>query len=373
MKVLFIGPVGDYKIHDGGYGNAATGMYHILCIMQKEGLIDELELCSTISNRFMFPKDTGYDLSISMVHPSSLLAPNVYNNFKQIYNACKRNYLSVVWETEPLPTKWNTLWDNEHIDGFLCPSFFIKNQIDKLTDKPTFYYPHFINKDIFPQINIEDKLDEKFFTVLFIGQYTARKGMEDAIISYSRVLGNKKDCKLILKYHAMSNKEIHPEDFIKYLNKCNVSSHNTNSIYALDDFLSSEELSELYKETSLLLMCSRSEGFGIPPCENMLTGIPVAYTNWSALPEVSEAEGNYPIDYVLDEAINMAHHGYEVNTKYARPLISSIQDVLLQAYSFWKEDRKGYYESVQQNRQLIIDKFGEEKIKEYLMNIIKGE
>jgi len=372
MKILFIGPVGDYSIHDGGYGNASSGMYYILEKMQKEGMIESVELCSTLTGGYIHPKSKDYDLSITMAHPSSFLNQNTRFNFEQIYSICKRNYLSVVWETEPMPTTWNSLWDDNMFTGFLAPSFFIKNQIEKKTEKPIYYYPHFINKDIFPQINIEDKLEEKLFKVLFIGQYTARKGMEDAVVGYSRALGNKSDCKLILKYHAMSNKEIHPEDFVKYLNKCNVKSHTTNTIYALDSFLEADELAKLYRESSLLLMCSRGEGFGITGPEGMLSGIPVMYTNWSSLPEVAEAKGNYPIDYFLDEAVNMAHHNYEKNSKYAKPSISSMMTNLTQAYTFWKDDRKGYYESVEQNRQLIIDKFGEEKIKEYLMDIVEG-
>jgi len=373
MKVLFIGPVGDYKIHDGGYGNAASGMYYVLDKMQKEGMIESVELCSTLTGGYIHPKSTEYDLSITMAHPSSFLNKNTHYNFEKIYSVCKRNYLSVVWETEPMPDSWDFLWDSGMFTGFLTPSYFIMDQIKKKTEKPIYYYPHFINKDIFPQINIEDKIEEEFFKVLFIGQYTARKGMEDAVVGYSRALGDKKDCKLILKYHTMSNKEIHPEDFIKYLNRCNVTHHLTNTIYALDSFLEVEELAKLYRESSLLLMCSRGEGFGIPPAEAMLSGIPVTYTNWSSLPEVCEAEGNYPIDYFLDEAVNMAHHGYEKNSKYAKPSISSMMTNLTQAYTFWKEDRKGYYESVKQNRQVIIDKFGEVKIKEYLMEIVNGK
>ncbi len=372
MKVLFIGPVGGYKIHDGGYGNAASGMYYMLDKLKKEGVIDELELCSTLTGGFIQPKSDSYDMSITMAHPSSFLNQNTKFNFEQIYSKCKRNYLSVVWETQPLPKVWDYLWEGDMFTGFLTPSFFIMDQVKKKTKKPVFYYPHFINKDVFPQVDIEDKKDEKFFKVLFIGQYTARKGMEDAVTGYSKALGDKKDCKLILKYHPMSNKEIHPEDFIKYLNRCNVKGHNTNSIYTLESFLEAEELARLYRESSLLLACSRGEGFGIVGPECMLSGIPVAYTNWSSLPEVTEAQGNYPIDYFLDEAVNMAHHGYEVGLKYAKPSISSMIEVLTKAYGSWKNSKENYYNSVRLNRQVVIDKFGEDKIKEYLMEIING-
>ena len=286
MKVLFIGPVGNYKIHDGGYGNAASGMYYMLNKMQKEGMIESLELCSTLTGGYIHPKSTEYDLSITMAHPSSFLNKNTSYNFAQIYSVCKRNYLSVVWETEPMPESWDFLWNSDMFTGFLTPSFFIMNQIKKKTEKPIYYYPHFINKDIFPQINIEDKIEEEFFKVLFIGQYTARKGMEDAVVGYSRALGDKKDCKLILKYHTMSNKEIHPEDFIKYLNRCNVTHHLTNTIYALDSFLEADELAKLYRESSLLLMCSRGEGFGLP-ChpENMRVYTSEGYKNISNIKE----------------------------------------------------------------------------------------
>ncbi len=372
MKVLFIGPVGEYKIHDGGYGNAASGMYFVLDKMQKEGLIDELELCTTSSNRISMVKSENYDLSITMAHPSSFVNANTKVIFKQIYKLCKKNYLSVVWETVPLPSSWDFLWKEDIFDGFLCPSNFIMNQIKELSKKPLFYYPHFLNKDTFPQLDIEEKKKETIFKVLFIGQYTTRKGVEDAVIAYSRALGEKKDCKLILKIHPLSNKEIHPDEYIKFLNRCNVKKHNTNSIYSLESFLDSKDLSELYKESSILLMCSRGEGFGIPAGEAMLSGIPVIYTNWSALPEVAQADGNYPVDYFLDEAVNMTHYNYENNSKYAKPSICDLMDQLSETYKLWTEDKEKYYNSVSGNRRLIEDKFGEEKIREYLTEIING-
>jgi glycosyltransferase involved in cell wall biosynthesis/GT2 family glycosyltransferase len=338
--------------------------------MKQMGLIKELELCSTLGDYSHYVEGIDFDVSITMVHPNSFTNATTLANFIQIYKLCKKNYLSVVWETEPLPDTWKFLWDGDLFTGFLSPSYFILNQLKKVTKKPLFYFPHFVNKDNFPQINVEDKLDEKYFKVLFIGQYSARKGMEDAVVAFSRALGDKSDCKLILKYHPLSNKELHPEDFIKYLNRCNVSKHNTNSIYSLESFLNVEELSKLYRESSLLLACSRGEGFGLTSPESMLSGIPVAYTNWSSLLEVSEAEGNYPIDYTLDEAITMSHHGYVNFSFYARPFIRSMMDILVETYTKWSDNKKDYYNSVKHTRDLTINKFGEEKIVEHIIDIL---
>jgi len=51
-------------------------------------------------------------------------------------------------------------------------------------------------------------------------------------------------------------------------------------------FVSEEELDNLYKNASLFVFPSLSEGFGLPPLEAMARGVPVVSSNATCLPEI---------------------------------------------------------------------------------------
>jgi hypothetical protein len=127
--------------------------------------------------------------------------------------------------------------------------------------------------------------------------------------------------------------------------------------------------------SSLLLFPSRGEGFGLPVAESMSAGIPVIYTNWSSTPEIAEADGNIPIDFHLDEAEGMFHHGYEIGSKYAIPSIGSCMAALRTKYKEWCDDREAYYSKVVHHRGIIDEKFGYDSVSSFLEKAIndKGE
>lgn len=52
------------------------------------------------------------------------------------------------------------------------------------------------------------------------------------------------------------------------------------------EFVSDEELDNLYKNARLFIFPSLCEGFGLPPLEAMAKGVPVASSNATCLPEV---------------------------------------------------------------------------------------
>ncbi|MDO8499145.1 MAG: glycosyltransferase family 1 protein [bacterium] len=59
-----------------------------------------------------------------------------------------------------------------------------------------------------------------------------------------------------------------------------------NDSVVFTGFVSDDELDNLYKNASLLVMPSLYEGFGLPPLEAMRQGVPVASSNRSSLPEI---------------------------------------------------------------------------------------
>ena len=180
------------------------------------------------------------------------------------------------------------------------------NMISKVTDKPVYYYPHHIDVDSFPPLDLERKMREKSFNVLFVGQNTIRKGLADAVTAYSRVLSDVSDTSMIVKAHNLSKIDEPAENII-----FRISSQNSNqprhSIYLIDEDLSRENMLLLYKNSSIVIHPSRGEGFGLVLAEAMSSGLPCIYTDWSSMPEVCAGGFNYAVKYHLDESIHFSH------------------------------------------------------------------
>jgi len=250
----------------------------------------------------------------------------------------------LVWETDRLPFSWDFLWAEKGFTGFLAPSKFVANMINLKTNKPVYYYPHYLESNMFKKINIEKKvLKEDKFKVLFVGQYTKRKGIEETIKAFSRALGKESNATLTIKYHNMSDKETPLEELTKNLVFNNIKKKDWKArIYTINDKLSFSQMNYLYLDSSLLFFPSRGEGFGLPPAEAMCSGLPVIYTNWSSLPEVCEAPGNIPIQYCLDVAEGMVNFDYEEDSNYAYPNLRQLETSLITKYEVWKKDKRKY-------------------------------
>lgn len=358
MKLLFIAPVDKFSVKDTGYGTAAAGIAYVLKRMEKEGRISKLYFLNTTRPiEKDIPKE-NVDVAIITVHPNSFFQQSkALHIVRKAIEKAERTFLSIVWETSPLPSKWQAVFDEPAFNAFIAPSYFVASEIRKMTDKPVYYYPHYIHVDDIPQVNIEEKMKETQFTSLYIGQHTKRKGLEDAIVAFIRALGNVKDARLVLKYHRMTDREINPEQMIYHAVSTN-SIKPVAKVYSITEMLDREKMYSLYHMSSVLFSPSRGEGFGLPIAEAMASGIGVIYTGWSAMPEVGSAEGNIALRYTLDESIGMFHHGYDIGSKYAVPLMSDCIDALRSMYSFWRDDKKEFYTKVRSNRDVIIKRFG---------------
>jgi glycosyltransferase involved in cell wall biosynthesis len=377
-SVLFVGPVDEFKVTDTGYGNAASGIAFVLKRMQEEGKIRKVGFVNTVKIREQRRMDARYDVGILVVHPNTIVKGTKATELVlKAMSPANKKYLSVVWETDRLPKEWDTIWKSDLFDGYVTPSEFVASMLkEKAGDKPVYYYPHFIKTSAIPRVSIPHKVkEESVFTVLYIGQHTKRKGMEDAIISFIRCLGYTKDAMLILKYHTLSEREINPSVLTRHAVLCNSTAERPVArVCAIEEMLSEEQVYQLYQKSSLLLFPSRAEGFGIPLLEAMAAGIPIIYTNWSSMPEVCKgSSGNIPIGYTLDEAHSMLHHGYSRGSKYAVPLMSELIDAISSKYHLWKSDRKAYYKEVEGNRQVADERFGYESIAKHLTHIIEGK
>lgn len=95
-------------------------------------------------------------------------------------------------------------------------------------------------------------------------------------------------------------KELHKKPYVLYvgndyphknLKRLKLAFKKLNLDYELilvTEFISDEEMNELYKKASLYIQPSLIEGFGLPPLEAMARGVPVVSSNAACLPEILE-------------------------------------------------------------------------------------
>ena len=99
----------------------------------------------------------------------------------------------------------------------------------------------------------------------------------------------------------------------------------------ITEFVSEQELDNLYRNASLFVFPSLSEGFGLPPLEAMARGVPVVSSSATSLPEILGDAAIYfnPLDIddmaekikkaLLDEGLrnNLIEKGFEQIKKYS--------------------------------------------------------
>lgn len=374
MKILLAIPVTNEA---DGYTKAAIDMFSIFFEMWSKGEIENLQIINIFNIDPKLDKrllEKEYDVAFCTVYPLNLLTlDGLYLNWlKTVLKNCKKKYMSIVWETDKLPDSWDELWKLDLFDGYLAPSHFVENLIKEKTNKPIYYYPHLLNCNLYKPIDIEKKKNENIFKVLFLGQYTIRKGIQDAIIAFIRELGECEDAELYIKYSIITKVEMDFLTYLKYLLFSNTEIKKIKArIFYLDQKLDFDKLNKFFNYNSVMIFPTRGEGFGLPPSEAMTCGLPVIYTNWSAPAEICESPYNYPVDYYLDEAHSMMQYSYEKGLKFAVPSITSLMEQLRKAYEKWKNDKEKYYTDSFKNRQIIIDKYGRDAIRGHIKEILK--
>jgi glycosyltransferase involved in cell wall biosynthesis len=370
LKLLYIAPLSTDKQTSSGYTNASDGMLKVYNRMKNEGVFSVVD---TISNPYSFdiPKDS-YDICLVNLNIGLLLKKEetlaLYYNLK---TKCKKMYLSIVWEATPYPEFWNKLFKEYNIfDGYLFPSKFCKNLLYDIK-KPKYYYPHFIDSTIFFPCDREIKENENIFTVLMTGQLTERKGFREGIIAFSQELGDIKDCRLIIKSNRMSKYEESIESQIERYSLMNGLTEA--QIFTITDTnLTQQEMIDLYHSSSVVLLPSKGEGFGLNLPEAMSCGIPCIYAKNSAWEDAKYASwSNYPLSYIPKGVESMIHYGYSVNMVWSDVSILDIKYALKYFYNKWVNHRENYYAYIEEDNLKISNLYGYDVIKQCILDIIE--
>ncbi len=124
-------------------------------------------------------------------------------------------------------------------------------------------------------------IDKPFF--LFVGTVEPTKNLENCVKAYKKIRHKYNNYNFVLiGKRGWGDKQ--DKRFLKlsyYISKNELEEH-----IFFTGYLSSEEVSQIYKKAFCLLFPSKYEGFGIPLLEAMAAKIPIITSNISSMPEV---------------------------------------------------------------------------------------
>lgn len=120
-----------------------------------------------------------------------------------------------------------------------------------------------------PQKREEKKKQENY--LLYVGNAYPHKNLERLILAFEQL--DYPDLKLVL---------VGQLDYFYQRLKTNINSQRI----IFTDYVSDEQLAELYQNALIYIFPSLCEGFGLPPLEAMSYGLPVVSSSASCLPEI---------------------------------------------------------------------------------------
>lgn len=370
MKTLYIAPVNENSTSiNGGYDFIANSFNKLFLSLTDRGIVHSYTYVNPSLQKDKVALYGEYDIGIVLCHFKSFENPNFKKNIENLRKHCKTFYFHWFWEVDKLPSASDWMFkDDSMFTGFIASSEFNKKLIIKKVSNcnKRFYKVYPFIEDTLLHIKIEDKLNEDKFNVLYMGQYTKRKGFEDAIIAFAQALGDKEDCNLYLKYHRLSQIEFNDDDMIKRTIAMNCTNFKAH-VYSITDNLNREQINDLYKDSSVLLFLSRGEGFGLPLLEASIVGLPIIYADNSSCNEVVQDQ-QFKVPCISDSAVCMSQYRYESDSNYGVPIMKHAINNLKKCYEQWKTNKSLYYEST--NGKTLLKLFSEDNIVKQLKELL---
>lgn len=202
-----------------------------------------------------------------------------------------------MWESSEIPTGTNS-WIPwlDSADEIIVPCEHNAALIRPHTAVPVRVVGLGLNADEWPLLDRSERSPKKPFTFLLAGQLSVRKGWMPAVDAFWRAFHADPRYRLILKSSSRSE--------LCYLHDNNRMSwrhwSEDPTIHVMRTFFTRAGLLELYRRADAFLWPTRGEGWGLPPREAAMTGLPVITpihtgqddaASWAWRPVKSSADG----------------------------------------------------------------------------------
>jgi glycosyltransferase involved in cell wall biosynthesis len=233
------------------------------------------------------PPDAFQPGGFSLYHlnPSMLLPGIIRSGLARYYRSYNIGYWA--WELEALPPEWVTCLRFVH--AVIVPSRFCQAAVRRYTSKPVAVVPH--------PVSIEHAAPPgrprgtfRVVNIFRFGSSFIRKNPIAAVEAFRLAFNDDSTAQLVLKTCDGAR---FPDELSRLTNAIGARAN----IALIDEVWPEERIAELMRSADAYLSLHRSEGFGLPLAEAIMTGVPVIATNWSG--NTDFCKSCYPIDYRL--------------------------------------------------------------------------
>jgi len=243
----------------------------------------------------------------------------------------KTNILFTMFEFDKIPSQWEQFLDKA--DSIIVPCTDNKKIFSAATKTHIDICPLGVDSKQFTYIEREKK---EPFTFLFVGDDSQRKGTRH--IAEAWTLWNKRYPELSDKTHlVMKMTSYYKEPKLEQV---------TENCFLDYRILPNEEvegcdlptLTAVYHYAHCLLWPTMGEGWGLPLCEAMSTGLPCIYTPYGGTNDIASEDYAYPVEYEMKEMQIMNPENGDLDPCLAASaIIESIVDRMHEVYTNYDE------------------------------------
>lgn len=236
------------------------------------------------------------------------------------------------WETTRLPSSWVN-YMNRCDEVWTTSSWAKQCFIDSGVRVPVYSFELGVDVDIFTKsdkqeysINELGRPSRKPFTFLHIGSPSTRKNTQLAFNAYQKLFKNNPDYRLIVKSNG-------PPDARRYSGEEIAGPlYGMDYVRVIEQFLTDEELSELFDSVDCFIYPTRGEGWGMAPFQAIAKGVPTICTNATACTEFAHLSIPLEADMSSDNLFGIYQTG-----EWADPKIDDLCDKMLYVVNNYDE------------------------------------
>lgn len=339
--IYYIGQYGT-----SGYASAARGyLYHYftngLPITWDALYFDNSKLSDDdlydIVIRSLIKKTISFHDMVIM-HSTPDLWPKFWKDKAQILNnKIVTGYCT--WETNKLPAAW-VKCINDCVGEVWCPSsyneqtFKASGVTKTIRVVPHIFLPYTLplksDVKIIDNISNEIIADDSLYTFYTIGEFNARKGIDDAIQSFCESFTSKDPVRFIIKVHYKDYSQDNKKKCLEMINTILNKYPNHAKVICLLDNISNKEILALHSIGDCYVSLTKSEGFGLTIFDAFNYGKKIITTGYSG--HIDFLKTDYPglVGYKIGPVTGMSSFSthYTEDQQWAYPDIGHAKELM---------------------------------------------
>jgi glycosyltransferase involved in cell wall biosynthesis len=194
------------------------------------------------------------------------------------------------WETDRLPESVSGCGWREalsKLDEIWAPSGFVAEVLENSGVRTSVAQIHPpVDTDLYspgpgraPGVELPEGFDPSWSVFLYVGTWDPRKRPDVLVRSFSRAFSSRDRALLLLKTYVTGDPARDREILGEWVAQSRLDSAH---IRVIPDVLSSQEMADLFRFSTVFATASRGEGYCLPAVQAMSTALPVLAPDWSA-------------------------------------------------------------------------------------------